>query len=530
MFEKTKKYWEEFGTTTGLYNFSFLFKSKGKIEQFFWLMASAVGIWFTIEDVKNTVETYLDCPTATKIKVFNNETMELSDVTMCVDFDVSRIKSENSGIENTTEVFNFLEENKDLNLYEAFSEEPNGGAIEKRTFTMFSLVLGVLTSIVRAEQMINSDRSYYQWGFPITVNKSGQPRLVDFDTQSSIIIANKWLQSRYNYTKLLQYAGQFLCKMMEVNVLVESYTNDRWENNLTYPCESEYVTWLGYPAQSFTENEVLCLKLKSEYFRYDSPAENTRVALRPAAIYTAKEEIDYNVASYVYLNLHESFLSQKAHNLKYIFFESVLSVDVQLLGDYRSIDTLKDRCDQDSTQLCLMRCRSKYIEEKCHCRPLSFANPSSFNLPTCGYNLGNTGEVFVLPQTRDCMVIGTKYQPNKTCADECKPQCHQLLYGVTMVKDKSLRSDMGLHMKDKSMTIFEVNVEVFKYPLIEEFPLLTAKDFFTSLGGNLSLYLGASFIVILHIFVFFVNIISAETQQLLNKRMNLVKSVEKAPR
>ncbi len=47
-------------------------------------------------------------------------------------------------------------------------------------------------------------------------------------------------------------------------------------------------------------------------------------------------------------------------------------------------------------------------------------------------------------------------------------------------------------------------VTSFVYPTFQEVPALTTKQFLAQLGGNLSLWLGSSFLVLVHMLVFLV--------------------------
>jgi len=62
----------------------------------------------------NSSNVYVSVPTATKVKVFNNDSIELTDLTMCVDFDVARMKPQGLDLSNASEVQIFLDSNSNL--------------------------------------------------------------------------------------------------------------------------------------------------------------------------------------------------------------------------------------------------------------------------------------------------------------------------------------------------------------------------------------------------------------------------------
>lgn len=512
MLDRCKHYWKEFAESTGFYNFAFLFKSKTKVECAFWLLATVIGALFTVNDVRGTIEHYWKFPTATRIKVHNNDSMELSGVAICIDFDVSRMIPEHFNITDMSQISEILENAENFNLIQYFHEyhihEKNTTKIGNLK-VLLGLVLGAISSIVRAEQMINHNTSYHRWGFPISITKSSMPRVLNKSSAQPIRIMHQWLKNRYSYADLMQSAGRFMCHLMKQTVITNSFGNDQYVRQESDPCNNGLITWLGVPLQNLVENEVFCMKLHTDYFRYKTPADTTLFSLKPQDIYPHLHK--FIPARYVYLSLHDAFLSLNGHNIQYIPFESAIFLSITVVGQYTELNTDTDPCAKIPSQVCLMKCRSEFIKNACKCRPLSQAYLSMNEislLPYCGNSIA-AEEKFVLRQSSDCLSVGMKFQPNQTCADRCLSPCQTLLYSVTSVWDETLRSLMDFETDDKS-TVFGVSFDLFKYPVIEEIPLMTVKDFFTNLGGNLSLYLGVSFIVILHFFIFFMNVIFTE--------------------
>lgn len=505
MTERAGRYWTEFGNSTGLYSFSFLSKSKHMFERIFWILATAVGIWYTVSDVKNSIQTYMSFPTAIQLQVLTNDTMQLSDLTVCLDFDVSEMAQNVDDITDVTAVTDFLNKTNDVNLLEIFSIYPNIDTISEQTRMWLGLVIGVLTSIVRSEQRISEKAEAFQWGFPLRTNHSSDFRTDELTGTEALKLVNKWMETRYNYSQLVQYVGRFLCRQIKLQVMKKSVKGDRWSLNLTDPCELNSITWFGSPPQNFVDTEICCIKLNSAYFKFIHPVESSLITVVPQDIYLNRSVS--NFGRFVYLSFHEPFLTLESYNLVSIPRGSRVLLTVTILGDYSELYSEKNPCGPSRIQPCILKCRAKYIGEKCGCQPLSYSTGlGADELPTCGSSLSNEGD-FILSQNYDCQLIQSRYKPNQTCTDSCLPTCRSLLYSITSTWDETLKEK---HRIDENATIFDISFDVFKYPLVEEIQLMTAKDLFASLGGNLSLYLGASFIVVVHGFAFFLNVVLTE--------------------
>ena len=80
------------------------------------------------------------------------------------------------------------------------------------------------------------------------------------------------------------------------------------------------------------------------------------------------------------------------------------------------------------------------------------------------------------------------------------PICHHVLMNWSNYERKSSQTEVK---------IYPVS---FLYPRMEEIEAMTAKQFLAQLGGNLSLWIGASFHVLVHMVLFIVTLPFSQTR------------------
>jgi len=91
-------------------------------------------------------------------------------------------------------------------------------------------------------------------------------------------------------------------------------------------------------------------------------------------------------------------------------------------------------------------------------------------------------------------------ETNESCSFLCYKNCETVLFSSTISPDESYASATNASTMIRLRCLKFVYQNVLEYKTMEEMQLIT------SLGGNLSLYLGASFLALIHICVFFVKL------------------------
>jgi len=105
--------------------------------------------------------------------------------------------------------------------------------------------------------------------------------------------------------------------------------------------------------------------------------------------------------------------------------------------------------------------------------------------------------------------------PATICAKNCLRDCETRLLSLYAIP---------YEVVNNTGTILSVAVDPFLYPYVEEFELIDLRQYLGSLGGNLSLWLGASFIVLLHLVVFILKILIQQGTLAMGRRSSMAGS------
>ncbi len=124
-------------------------------------------------------------------------------------------------------------------------------------------------------------------------------------------------------------------------------------------------------------------------------------------------------------------------------------------------------------------------------------------------------EHFAVNITSTCFSIRYEHNPDRMCSNQCLKQCEFGNFIYTYIPSGTDSTVNG--------TFWNIYVDPYSYTLFEEVFLISSKQFLGSLGGNLSLYLGASFVVLFHTITFW---ISALAQKLTEKEKETNVSVK----
>lgn len=99
--------------------------------------------------------------------------------------------------------------------------------------------------------------------------------------------------------------------------------------------------------------------------------------------------------------------------------------------------------------------------------------------------------------SENCSQITKTYRPFPECSKVCTRNCEYKIYGYSV-------NNAPINEANKTTVI--LLADPFVYPFYEEYLLIEARQFLGTLGGNLSFWFGASFLVLLHVLVFLIRI------------------------
>lgn len=153
-------------------------------------------------------------------------------------------------------------------------------------------------------------------------------------------------------------------------------------------------------------------------------------------------------------------------------------------------------CINLSQSVCFISCLQDYIAtwcKLCSVPIIWLLSPSTSyahaNLPDC--NIDNLNSLKSINSNK-CLRIQYEF-PGNTSKKKCPHQCEYYLISFSYIP---------MVRKQFNKTSAALFVDPYRYPVTEEFFLISLKQFVGSLGGNLNLYLGASFVTLFHSFYF----------------------------
>lgn len=308
----------------------------------------------------------------------------------------------------------------------------------------------------------------------------------------------KFLISKFDFTQLQKILGTSLCSLMGLSVRRNRFEDGLWQETEAKPCKQSAITWLGLPPTIAIDKEVLCVKIDPDIALFSFSAESVEIMVRSKPLHPTTYELKDH--GYMYLNFNDDFISMSSQNTLWVPVESIMAADILVFGQYREILTTADPCGSISVDLCRLKCRMSYLMKFCNCKPLSYhAFWELSNSPVCGHHVEILQNQSLLGINPECLIVHRDTRPDKNCSLKCKKPCNYQVLLYLTYNDKSTKKKYKIV---NSTTVISLSVDPFTFPLFEEFPLMTYKQFIAAIGGNLSFYLGISFIALIHIAVF----------------------------
>lgn len=463
-----------FSATTGLKAFGFAINSRLPAERYFWFCLIACGSVLTILDIMCIIDSFITNSTGTKVILITNDSINLGEPTLCVDtklpdFDVDKEE--------------FQKELDSVNIKEIFEEPSNSSKL-------MNVVTRLVVDVTRAEQGILGKKA----------TKNGTSVLPHLKYSSELFpILNAHLNTvNISLRAIAGLAGAHLCRKMRVKLHFYDYTgtdeiSDKYNQDV---CTQQLIVWLGITPQGY-KNQMLCIKLPNRFFLFESSEDITTIKWYGAGFNVA---VDKDTEEWGILDFSGGLVfTESSENLLTIPMYYGHFVGIYVMGQYSKINQRSSPCGSEPQSQCLLRCRFDYIRSNCGCTPL-FDDEFAPNAPKCGtFNVSTSKSSFIPGFDYDnlaCQKIKAKFQPDEQCQSTCVSLCDYTVLSFYYMQGKNTQ-----YLGGTRVALF---VDRFSYHKIVEIPLLTARQLMGSIGGSLSLYLGASFIVLIHVCVFWI--------------------------
>lgn len=466
----------QFSSQTSIRSFTYAKNAKSLREKCMWYCIIVVTACLTCWDVHDTFKYFFSLPISTRTLVSENVTISFERPTVCVPFENDFRKV---GDMNEQSISQLLSDIWPKVYFQNHSIETNK-PLEK----FLSLSLAVLSSNSRAQYFgaaLNKLSYNYTWGF-LNFNA-----MMEGHNQAKA--AANWFQSQNIKMKtLIQIVGVLLCQEYQISLRRMSSPTSN------FSCATSDFSWVGmqpmYPLFNFA-----CLYVPSELFTFQSAADVT--------VFTAQipQSNNFSVMS---LDLSgQIMMSYRCRAALWISSGASLSVQIQISSAYKHRNTANQRCvsRKETIPICMFACMQDYIAKMCNCMPFGYFSAERLeNLPDCTVEISKFSKS---PNSSECLLVQKEFSLAKLCGDKCPRECEYTVLSFAYIPFISSSSTIN-------KTVANLFVDPYVYPIIEEFFLISPKQFLGSLGGNLSLYLGASFVAIYHALYFWTSSFVAE--------------------
>lgn len=512
-------FWKDFCSSTGIRFFSYIFRSRSKSEAFFWISAFLLCVSVTTWDVIVTIKYFMESPTSTKVTVFINETFNLGQPTVCMYIGLNSSLAEKKlnlaetdGIQQFLNKFNRTDVQKFIN--DQFQKIKNPNFTEEKIASQedfYKLVLlsaTVLSNILRLELFIDKNFTTEQLAFGLTnldiyETKSAHD-LIDQSTELGIKLVYQFLiEQKFNFYELLKTVLSAICYLIRVKVAFNQVSpEDGREAEVSIPvCHENDMIWFGIEPFFRGHFDLLCMRLPDESVHFRLAYEYMRLSISKGSASLPMHE-DFSEQNTIYFDLSGNQVSTTLDkNVLTLMEGSEHHITVQLSGHFKPLPSRKVSCSKQSKLDCLLKCRAEYIYRYCGCLPLfSVFIFSIRKVPLCRNSSNDSRDDFIIPgynATLECRSIPMNSHPDGNCKNRCHSACDSKIYSY--IKTREVKLDYP------NQTMLVIKADPFTYPVYEDVYLQETKQLLGQLGGILSLWLGANFVVMLHTCFFVVS-------------------------
>lgn len=459
----------EFSSQTSIRSLVHAKMAKSRWEMWMWYFLTAVTIVFTGWDVFDTVALFTSQPTGTKVQIQENRTIKFENTTICLPFH-NRLEILAGLTEKS--IPHFLEANNEFFATNDYDNAPEFWKLVQ----IQSLSLAVLSSISRLNYyVISKDSSYnYTLGYAkFSLNGS----YIATEGQDEVKAAVQWFISKnISLETLMQIAGVMFCELANFEIKAWHHRTEKFK------CSRSRVTWVG---QKFMDPNLdfVCLQAIPGYFSFDATEDTTTIMM------TYPSELNpnlYNLEDMISFDFSGQPVNpRRLRNILWVPIDSHVSVQIQILSQFKEISRKEKPCTSGSVArgTCQLLCRQEMIEKMCNCSPIPKILRNQVELSDCS---------FQLISDHKCELVRLKFPTD--CSERCQRTCDYFSKTFShMLYPSNLRGNR---------TYVDLFVDPYSFPVFFEFYLYTTKQFMASLGGNLSLYFGASFLALFHAFYF----------------------------
>lgn len=494
---------------------SFITTSEYTIEAILWAILIGIFAGLTIWNVTDTVNRYQRRETLTRVEAKNMREANYHNPVLCVDYGnnsvslVTRTERERFLFElnQSSNYLNFLISGsvqfdsaaknisvrhcEDVDCYISMVESyKKFVSVDKKLSTLVEIAALAVSYLTAMENSLSESIE--------DLGLSTQIKTIENSTLTYSVLDRLLLENRGKMDQLSYVVGSILCHKMTVltGYHIDSRFNSRRSFRLESPCTIENQVWLGLtPFEKY--NSYLCVNVTlAEMFSFKlAEGKRAHIYLNSTAIYQADDSDIYSREGFF-----QSYVDFAGERLKNIASLNVLTLlanmttnaKVEMIGHYKNFHHPDNpKCTKafaygDCSGYCIFRNTYRH----CECWPSSWNRlirwENQTKISTCSLETYVAEKKF----TPCAQLIASRAEEISQCQQaRCKPRCdYTLLHFETSVEPNA-----------DGVTFARISPRGFIYHEVEEFLSMDLRAFFSALGGSLSLYIGASFIAIIHV-------------------------------
>lgn len=476
--------WHLFCTTTGLRGFAYLHDSTKIWERILWLITISAGIFMTVWDVTELVLTFSSNPTITQLQMRSGRPFKLDNFTICIEFSAEKLHNFGLNVSNDDEISNFVRSIVHPNISVYYKQQFD---LITESLKKFPISTGSLQFYFIDIVDVNFPKLIYVTTMLLiqTIRSEFYPAMQV--SESLKVLANFYQQHNIMLPDLMQTVGGSLMCAMGLTIGIKDLTNDY--TTVRY-CLPEKITWFG-PNPFYEPNKnQLCFGLaQPETLSFYSRTNRLRMKLLYSNIFEERETLDS-------ISLHfgpDPLKFPEIENLYFIDLGMSNTAFIKVEGMYRLMPNGNSKCQNEFSMVtCKLERVTACIERRNLCSPRFsyFLNHQQYN-KSCDSISYATNEII-----NEFHTWTSEYEFKTKCIQDCNPPCVRKLYGLAQ----------KVWEPKTNVTRFELATESFIFPFFEEKSAITFRQFLAQLGGNLSLWMGAGFLILLHLITFIIKI------------------------
>lgn len=451
-----------YSAQSGIKGFNFLSSAQSRVEQILWIIALISASILTTMDVMSSIRTYQSGATVTSLKVKAQVPVELSGLKICILWKIQNLATANTTEDDLAELIKHLRENSTRNLTEFTTEVKS----DLRRLNLDQIVSANIPTAL--------------------VAKITQFELVTGKAEVAFKLFSKLFpQAETQFQSIVKEIAMAHWSLMNLTVINEPISKS---TEINHQKPKSFVTWLGAALDDHIQS---CFEIDEDILKFYDRTSRVIVTFSHGKVFIDQVKLAFYLGPSPLVGL-------EAENLFFPPIGYQQSLSIRQVGHYLTKPNNEMKCSLEgiSFSACQFHSFTQALNNRYNCSPMisSFLNVPP--LPLCQHN-----------RLTDYWSHANR-RPIKSY--ECLKSCERRLFIV----------DNYIQSNSQNRTELKIDLASFVYPQFDEHLAMDFPIFLSRLGGNLSLWLGSSFIVLLHSAIFFIRIPFESNSKLIDNSMS----------